>query len=692
MFRSRTGAEALGSWLARRRKSAGHLVSVEESLLAGRFPRYAARRLTAFLMARGWTIALHVVELTWLAHVFSAKAFVTSLALQNVTLVLDAWFFGALEGLRRRARLLGAGSDAAALTARWLTGAMWVGFGVIVVPMARALYGWAVDDRTPSLFHVYALVCGLRLGADVVLRTYYSGIFAHHRVYRPLWTPLVPPTVTVAVTALLWGRFGGWAFPIALTASVVISRVLLFHFTQRAYRLRRVPPPRWRLVPRRPRVDWGLLRDAVLAGIANTTTRLGGVVLLAAIIPSLTSHRGGPFEDEVQEVEPFAFALHLAAPLLFVAGQWGLVFYHDWKRLEGELADTLARHLHRRLLVTACVVALVTWTGASALVVVWVPFDETWPTLVALFPAMLGLSIWTALQLRGFARGEFGRQVASAAGMLVALWVALSASFLGPVSWYLALGGGPWIAIALHVLLGLRRARGATGEVTLLATWVQALETMRGEVRVWEGHVAQRPAYVTSRIATALADRGAVVRTGNQLLWFERAPFTDRASWLRLGGGALAALADRGCATGKVHRTKLEEDDRLGRPGGVELEALERDHARLFPGGFVLRVGCRPPPPFEALEPTVRQAIWRDGLRHQRRIRGRSAWFVTTFAPQGAAEVLFVTPRPITTEQAQAWHAKIAPFHWRMLPLVRPPPRLPRPRAGDVPDERHPIR
>ncbi len=684
MFETGSGASLLGAWLARRRRSAGQVVSVEESLLAGRFWRYALRRLTVFLMSRAWGIALHVVELTWLSHVFSAKVFVASLALQNATLVLDAWFFGALEGLRRRVRELGAGSEAAALTARWLTGALWVGIAIVLVPLGRAVYGWTDDQRTPTMFHVYAFVCGLRLAADIVLRTYYSGVFAHHRVYRPLWTPLVPPALTVGVTALLWSRLGGWAFPIALTSSLLASRTILFVYTRRAYRLRRVPPPRWRLAPRRPKVDVGLFLNAALAGLANITTRLGGVVLLAAVIPSLARPSSEFFEDEVPAVEPFAFALHLAAPMLFIAGQWGLVFYHDWKRLEGELSDSLARHLHWRLLVTACVVGFFAWLGASALVVAWVSWEETWPTLLALFPAMMGLSVWTALQLRGFARGEFGRQVASALGMLAALWLTLSSSINGPIAWYLALAAGPWIAIALHALFELRSARGKTGELSLVATWVRALESARGEVRAWEARVAQRPSYVTARIASSLGERGAAVRAGNQILWFERAPFADRASWLRLGAGAFVTLRDAGLATGQAHRAKLEADARLGRPEHTTLSSLTRAHEHLFPGGFVLRVGRRPPASFEALPPTSRQAIWRDGLRHQRRIRGRSAWFVTTFAPRGAAEVLFVAPRPITSEQAQAWHTEIAPFTWRILPPAAAGPGSASPDQGTL--------
>src|SRR3954469_22796368 len=122
---TQTGAEALSTWLGRQATRAGHVLAVEDALLAGRFPRYALRRLGVFVVARGWGIGLHIIELTWLAHVFSAKPFIASLALQNVTLVIDAWFCGALEGLRRRARELTPGTDAAALTSRWLTVAIW---------------------------------------------------------------------------------------------------------------------------------------------------------------------------------------------------------------------------------------------------------------------------------------------------------------------------------------------------------------------------------------------------------------------------------------------------------------------------------------------------------------------------------------------------------------------------------------
>lgn len=670
LFRRRTGRESLTRWLEVRAARGLQYLAVEDALLAGSFARYAFRRLAAFVLARGWGIALHIVELTWLAQVFSAKPFIASLALQNATLVIDAAYFGALEGLRRRARELGPGTDAAVLTTRWLTVALWFALAIVVFPVGRAAWHWAADEDSPSLFHVYALVCALRLGLDVVLRTYYSGVFAHNRVYRPLWTPLVPPTLVIGITVLLWGPIGGWGFPIALAASVAVSRALLFVYTRRAYRFRRIPAPHWRLRWRsksaksRP-IEWRMLRDALLGGVANTTTRLGGVVLLAAVVPSLS--RPDLFEDEAPAVEPFAFALHLAAPLLYIAGQWGLVFYHDWKRVEGELAETLARHLHRRILVTAVVVALFSWASASALVLVYVKLDESWLTLSALLPAMLGLSVWTALQLRGFARGEFVRQVASALAMLFVLWLALSATFLGTDAWYVALAAGPWAAVALHEVLGLARQRPRTGEVESIAAWDRAVRATRGDVVLWEAQSSQYPKRVAARIAAKLGDRGALVRSANRLFWFERAPFTPRDEWLRTAAGALESL-DGGAppAPGAVQVKALEARGRLGRPDEEPaLDQASAAYTRLFPEGFVLHIGRPSPSRFLGLEPTVRQAIWRDALRSQRGMRSRSGWFVTAYAPHGTTEVLFATPRPVKSEEAAAWYAHLAPLGWR---------------------------
>lgn len=662
-FRRADGRAALAAWVRQRAARAGQVLAVEEALLGGTFGKYAARRLSAFALSRGWGTVLHVLELTYLAEIFRARPFVASLALQNGALVADAFFFGALEVMRRRARQLGETPEAAALVSRWMSWALVLGGVVVVLPGARAAWQWDELGRAPSLLHAYALVCALRLGADVVLRTYYSGVFAHHRVYRPVWLPVLPPTIVVLGTVLAWNALGPYAFVVALAASVVVSRGFLFVYTRRAYRLRRVPAPRWRLLPRRGHITLRMLGEALLAGAANTTARLGAVVLVAAIVPSLS--QSPPETDEDVVLASFAFALHLAAPLLFLAGQWWLVFYHDWKRLEEDAAEALAVVLHRRILVAAVVVGLVSWASAAALVTWLVPLERTWITLLTLAPALVGLSVWTAYQLRGFVRGEFVRQAASAVALVVVAVTTASSEWLGSDTWFLALAAGPWVAVAFAVVANRFQRRHATGLVDSLATWVTALGARKDDVHVWHAKVTMRPHNVAARIAKALGDRGAVVQLGMRLVWFEAAPYTSREAWLALGAGTMRRLEL--CAKGpaRAQRATLSSQGALHAPVRAELAELARAHAAIFPEGFVLHVGRRPPASFASLPPVDRQAIWRDAVRALRGSRGRSGWMVTAYAPRGAAEVLYVARRPVRSEQATEWAKILGPATWR---------------------------
>jgi hypothetical protein len=205
-----------------------------------------------------------------------------------------------------------------------------------------------------------------------------------------------------------------------------------------------------------------------------------------------------------------------------------------------------------------------------------------------------------------------------------------------------------------------------------MAAWIRALGATRAKVVLWDARAIDRPVRVAARIAEKLGDRGALVRTGSRILWFEVADPkpTTRGEWLRLASGALARLEGGAPAErGDVLRAKLESSGRLEEPkpfppSGVE--DLTRIHARLFPDGVVLRVGHPSPPAFLGLEPAVRQAIWRDGMRWQRGIRSRSGWFVTVYAPEGSTEVLFAAPRPVKSAQAAEWYAKLAPYTWRL--------------------------
>ena len=629
------GADALARWIDDKKNEAERLLAPEEAVLSGRFALYAFRRLLGFGLARSLAIFFHVVELTVLWDIFSAHAFVAALAMQNGMLVIESFFWGALEALRRRARELGPGSEAAGHVTQWIGIAWRVAFVAVALPAGWAAWDVVANEKTPPLLTVYAVVCGVRLAADVVVRTYYSGVFAHTRVYRPLWSLLVGPTLLVGVTVLLWRPLLGWSFPIATLAAAAASRLLLFVFTRRAYVRHRIPQPSFRL--RRTPLQRSAVVRGLLAGAANATSRLGAVALLAAVIPSLVMLDS----DEGGGVEPFAFALHLAAPLLFLASQWSFVFYHDYKRLESEEAALLARHLHARVVATAVVVGILAWALVVTMVLVFLSWSDARDVLIALLPLTVGLAIWAAVQLRGFARGDFVTQGVSAAAMIAALVAVISTTETRGPAWYLTLAVSPACAVALHVAIDRWRKAHVSGLVATFAAWRRARRSA-GEVVVWRARCANHAARVATGIAARLDGRGAVFRRDDDVLWFERAPYSRREKWIVVGGGEIAEL------------TRDAEDVALAAP---ELATLRDMHAKLFPGSFVVRVGRAAPAEFAALPQRVRQEIWHEGLRALRGGGSRSRFAVTPYAPDGTLEALFVASKPLDPESAAAWRA-----------------------------------
>jgi hypothetical protein len=670
-----TGAEALSAWLRKKAKTADQVVALEESLLAGRFARYAARRLWAFGLARTFGAIVHFVELAFLFDVFSAKPFIASIALQNVTLVADAFFWGALEGLRRRIRVLGPTSEAAGLVARYMTLASWVSIAAIALPLGVALFGREAD----KMLHLYALACGVRLAADVLVRTYYSGVFAHGRVHRPMWSVFVSPVLLGGLTVLLWEKAEGYSFFIALLVSVVASRALILVFTDRAYRRFRVPRPTLRLFTR------GALgvvdRSSVIAGVANTSTRVGGVILLAAIVPSLVAVDLG---GDDATVEPFAFSLHLAAPFILMASQWAFVFYHDWKRVEGDLSATLVRVLERRLSVVAVAVAVVAWVPACTLVYLYVGWEQSWPTLVSIGIAMMGTSVWSSLQMRRFSHGEHVHQTASAIALVAIVAAALAADASGTdvVAFYAIVAAGPWAAIVLQLLIARWRSRTGTGVLPSVASFVKAVERARGPVVVWDAR-SDAGGAVAIRIAEHLGTRGAVVRGGTRIVWFESPPQTTRVAWLELGAGRISTLARVDAPDGERRRALAERGVVSAPDRAADEDTLAREHAALFPGGFVVRVGSAAPPSFLALPAVTRQAIWRDALRSRFGARGRSGYWVTSLGDDGSPSAIFVAPLapgPPSLENRARWRSSLEAAEWRLRPE---PPTSPHHPFGD---------
>jgi hypothetical protein len=245
--------------------------------------------------------------------------------------------------------------------------------------------------------------------------------------------------------------------------------------------------------------------------------------------------------------------------------------------------------------------------------------------------------------------------------------------------WYVALAACPWIAVVAHAILARGLRAPDAGAATTLNAWVQRLRRQRSPVAVWRARLAgPRAAAIALEVGRLLAPRGQVLAWRGWLLAFERGRGRSRDEWLIRCAGLLTAFDLQRAPNGERATSELVRLGWLAPPRETDAAALAREHERVFPGGFTLRVGHRPPAVFRSLPADVRQAIWRDAIRRVAGARHRAsaatpAWQVSAFAPGGGLTHIFVRPHvaDVTPDRAadeRAWAERLQQSSWR-IPL-----------------------
>jgi len=657
--------------LRRRAAAAERRLSIEEALVGGRFARYALRRMSWVALMRGLGTVTHLLEFTILLALFSRRGLTTSVVGQNLTLLLDGAWWGALEVMRRRVRELDDKAEIWRESSRWMAWAVRLAAACLVAGVVAVAARVGRYHRPPTVLDLYLLVCALRAAADVVARTFYSGIWAQRRVFRPFYSMAIGDPLGLLLIAVSWRWLGSWSFPVGLALTVVSSRALVVAYTLRAYRVARLSAPRLRWsLPRRGSTPVTPVRaaDVLWAAAGNLSSRIGATLALATMIRK-------PFDNVYGD--PFPYVAQLAVPLVTAASSWARVFYHDLKRLEGELAALLTRRLQRWLLLVGLGWALVLCGALAVVAADFVGAFAVRQALFALGPVIVSLSILAALQLGALARGAFVRlflgSTAACLSLVGALWMGARASDVT-----VGLYAGCAIAVGVVVLsVGAgARATAAVRALPTLHAWLRALGRVDGAVRVGALRLdggARLGRIAGDRIAALLGDRGAVVvlARGARLLWFERAPHAvDAVALARASSGLgraprlLPVAADGRAALAAAVAVGL-----LSAPAAVAADsrALLAEFRARFPDGVVATLDGGPSDGVAALAPRLRQLLWLDACArvHDQRVRLRTPFDVTSYRPRGEIHIVFGVPRSRTTDERSAWRAHVDAANWR---------------------------
>ena len=505
-------------------------VSLYPSLLTGRFAAYLRYRLRFPMLVATVRFAVHVAEFFILLSSLGGVAAFIVMMLRAGSLVVAGGWWGLLEVMRERVRAFAEAGNRDASgheIGRWLVLA---GILAITVTAAGAavLLVWSPAEAGP-VARLYAFLVVVEFAIDLPIRVLHSGVYATRRVYKPMWSMLVPTVIQLAILGSGFYLYPATAIVVAIVVSNALSIWITVHYTIEAYRLVGLRPlfsehRWWKDLPSIP------LRQGVETTLSGLSLRLDAVLVLALVGFYGTSTRTFDLTAGMttwQQIDAFQF-FYLILPLFRGTYESAGIFYFDLVRLRRMPAiRRLALRFFRALLWVAPVVALIFWAQAAVLGVL-VLDDVPVSFLLALIPLFVLRSFIGVYQIRLFAEGRFSEHLATLALLAVLLWLVwLNPNPAGDLLQITAA-----MIVQLIVLINMQHFsdRRDPPLPALLATheWTTARAgepgpTVSGAVRIANSITPQQKSAVVALMNRTFADTGHFAfRSSTSLLYYQR--------------------------------------------------------------------------------------------------------------------------------------------------------------------------
>lgn len=670
------------AWLERQARRERQVVYLEDALLAGRFWRYARYRLRYFAARYLAAALLHAVKVLLLYSIFSRRTFIILLLGEAFVGFASSFWWGALEVMRGRVRLLYRRGRAYLIPRelrRWLALSSYP--AALALGLSIVWLGWsaAAGGRAFGAAHLYGFALLVRLALQFVTRTYHSGVYALRRVYRPLWAVVAVELAAFGGVLSLWPVLGEWSLPLGSLLATTVGAALTFVYARRVYRFLGLEPSwEWNAATLRPRLRI-TPGEFFGAGLSYAIMKLDAALVLGLFDPTALY---GP------AVQLFVL-FFVMSPTIQAGFDWAQLFYFDLKRLEARAFGALLAQYRRSLRRLAWMMGVVFWALGSltATVIYLRSLGEVYWWLA---PFFVSRALVAAVQIDAFCARRYGTLLGTASvwllGFAAAMWIGDARAKLAIVS--LATFG---VYVALRRAEARRLNRDALEEHVGVAEWLGRLNAVPGPVRVRSLELAAAKAgrpqggaltagaarwgerKIARRIAARLRASGAVTLVPrHRIVWFE----TEKSrpmprEWIvALCGGAARAIRETMCPDGPTALRRAWIDHALqGALGRFDFDRarptsageLERAFARLFPDGAVYAPGRRGQNG-TPLASAYRRTIISDAARFAVELRPgrrRSRFEVTGLCLAGQLELIFVADRYADPRRRRRWRETI---------------------------------
>ncbi len=404
-------------WFDHTARVARQPVSLYPCLLTRRIAAYFGYRLRYPFLIAVVRFLVHVAEFFILLSSLGGVAAFTVMVLRAGSLIVAGGWWGLLEIMRERLRSFARSGERSASEleiGRWLALSMIVAV-VVTIAGGIAVVALSASGGNP-VSRIYAFLIVLELAIDFPVRVLHSGIYATRRVYKPIWSIFVPTVLQLVILGFGFYLYPSAAIITAIVASNAIGIWITVHYCLEVYRLMGLRPRFgsvghrfWRHLPAIP------FLSGIGATLSGLSLRFGAILVLGLLGFYGTSTRTFDLTagfTSWQRIDAFQF-FYLVMPLFRGTFDSAGIFYFDLVRLRGSPGmRNLQLVFFQKLLWVAPLIALFFWSLAAALGIL-VLQDVPVSFLLALFPLFLLRSVIGIYQIRLFAEGRFGTQLAT---------------------------------------------------------------------------------------------------------------------------------------------------------------------------------------------------------------------------------------------------------------------------------------
>ncbi|MFI4919157.1 MAG: hypothetical protein ACHP65_06350 [Legionellales bacterium] len=390
---------SLSRWFKHQNKQRARLVTLEQTLLDGRYKAYGFFRLKFFNVQLLINFMAHLLLMTLFFHHFTLLHASHLILMVALSFTLNCAWWGGLEVMREQVRasfMKGPKHAVGAIIGQWLLVSI-IGALVFSLIALLALIHYNVSIQAVNAKYNLSLVSlVISLAIQLPVRVYHSGIYAINRVARSTFSMFIADLVFIAALLISAPFLGVYNIPLAILLRNMSGQWMIVHYVKRAYLARNIQL-QWPSFSRmRSFVALFPAGNFIKASLSMTSMTLEHLIIALWFL--WTEKR----LDQQDNITLLVFIL----PLLYASVDWARLFYFDYKKTIHADFSQFYSKFERHVTKIATISGFFYWALACLTNILLMPVHSL-TLCLWLLPLFILRSKIAMLQIKHFAQGHY---------------------------------------------------------------------------------------------------------------------------------------------------------------------------------------------------------------------------------------------------------------------------------------------